>query len=580
MSKFQPVERICRVSGQKFTITPEDQEFYASMDVPWPTLHPFERVRRRLSFAPKLSTIYKRKCDATGKDLITYYHPQTPIKLYEREYWFSDEFDPTIYARDYDFSRSFFEQFRELLWDVPKHDSSNIQSEGCEYVILGGNNKNCYLISGYEAEDCMYMTSGGNRNTLDSDALYGCERCYECINCEKCFDVKFTKHSKECRNSTFLFDCIGCNDCFMCYGLRHKQYCIKNQQLTKEEYLLEIRKYNTGSYTVLENLKMEYELFCQNFPLQENHNIGCRNVVGDYLIDAEDCYYCFRGKGPRGCHYCLPFCHSQINCWDSTAGGAENCLEMVSGFRPRNCKFCESLRGGGYNMEYCINIMGQAHDLFGCVGLKKPSEYCILNKQYSKDEYFDLKKRIIEKMKEDGEYGEFFSASLSFIPYHDSLADEFRPIEESQVEVFDGENILGRVDLGGELKLDIHYRPIEKYSETTQDYEIKDDISAYRDEEKQQELLRSTLICQKTKRPYRIQSKELFFYLQNNLPIPRESLFARAPRRSREMMKVDIAQYNCDNCGKEIQTVHGGNGLQKVWCQACYQKDALNKIIK
>jgi len=99
---------------------------------------------------------------------------------------------------------------------------------------------------------------------------------------------------------------------------------------------------------------------------------------------------------------------------------------------------------------------------------------------------------------------------------------------------------------------------------------IEDDIAAYKDPEKQKQLLQSTLICSQTKRPYRIQSKELFFYLQNNLPIPRESLFARAPRRSREMMQVDIKSRQCDKCGKDIQSVYDNSLGRPVWCQECY----------
>jgi hypothetical protein len=42
---------------------------------------------------------------------------------------------------------------------------------------------------------------------------------------------------------------------------------------------------------------------------------------------------------------------------------------------------------------------GNSSNLFGCIGLRG-KEYCILNKQYTKEEYEALVPKIIEKMKE------------------------------------------------------------------------------------------------------------------------------------------------------------------------------------
>jgi predicted small metal-binding protein len=55
--------------------------------------------------------------------------------------------------------------------------------------------------------------------------------------------------------------------------------------------------------------------------------------------------------------------------------------------------------------QYCVNCHGSS-DLFGCVGLRK-KQYCILNKQYTKEEYEELVPKIIEHMNE--------------MPYTDSL---------------------------------------------------------------------------------------------------------------------------------------------------------------
>jgi DNA-binding NarL/FixJ family response regulator len=69
-------------------------------------------------------------------------------------------------------------------------------------------------------------------------------------------------------------------------------------------------------------------------------------------------------------------------------------------------------------------------DCFGCVGLQK-KQYCILNKQYSKENYFGLKSKIIEHMQKTGEWGEFFPASQSLFAYNESIAhQEYYPLKD------------------------------------------------------------------------------------------------------------------------------------------------------
>src|SRR3989344_4811649 len=65
-------------------------------------------------------------------------------------------------------------------------------------------------------------------------------------------------------------------------------------------------------------------------------------------------------------------------------------------------------------------------DLFGCVSMIK-KKYCIFNKQYSPEEYKELKAKIIAHMKETKEWGEFFPESISPFPYHDTVAQDFFP---------------------------------------------------------------------------------------------------------------------------------------------------------
>jgi hypothetical protein len=70
-------------------------------------------------------------------------------------------------------------------------------------------------------------------------------------------------------------------------------------------------------------------------------------------------------------------------------------------------------------------------DCFGCEGLRH-KQYCILNKQYTKEEYEQLVPKIIEKMKADGEWGEFFPVANSTFGYNETIAQRFYPMTKEQ----------------------------------------------------------------------------------------------------------------------------------------------------
>ncbi len=65
----------------------------------------------------------------------------------------------------------------------------------------------------------------------------------------------------------------------------------------------------------------------------------------------------------------------------------------------------------------------RSSNCFLCVNLEN-KKYCILNKQYSKEEYEVLVPQIIEHMQKTGEWGEFFPVCLSPFGYNETVAQE------------------------------------------------------------------------------------------------------------------------------------------------------------
>jgi hypothetical protein len=157
--------KICRHCSEKFDITNKDFEFYEKVSplfrsleltpglkekprvkvengkvkylIPAPTLCPDCRQQRRLSWRNERK-LYKRKCDFSGKEIISMYSPDKNYKVYDQEIWWSDKWDSLNYGRVFDFSKSFFEQFSELMKEVPKMNlnqkKENPNSEYCNIV--------------------------------------------------------------------------------------------------------------------------------------------------------------------------------------------------------------------------------------------------------------------------------------------------------------------------------------------------------------------------------------------------------------------------------------------------------------
>jgi hypothetical protein len=65
--------------------------------------------------------------------------------------------------------------------------------------------------------------------------------------------------------------------------------------------------------------------------------------------------------------------------------------------------------------------MESCHHCLGCIWLKNKS-YCILNKQYTKEEWEVLAEKIFASMEADGTLGEFFPASMNPFYFNDTLA--------------------------------------------------------------------------------------------------------------------------------------------------------------
>ncbi|MFH1536735.1 MAG: hypothetical protein ABID45_01975, partial [Patescibacteria group bacterium] len=425
---------ICSHCKKQFKILEEDKEFLDRFEVPEPVDCPECRLMNRLT-SRNAKNLYKRKCDFSGKEILSQYHASHPFPVYETDIWFGDKWDALDYGQDFDFSRPFFNQIRELEDKVP-HMSRFIISgtlDNSEYTNCTGYLKNCYLIgeSDYD-EECYY----GNRiyhskNVLDSSVIYKSELLYECLDCYSCFNLFFSSNCRGCHDSYFLYDCKSCKNCLGCINQRYGEYMILNKKYSKQDYESKAKELKLNTKQGIEKFGKQVDKFFKTQPhkhLQVERNENC---IGDNLYDSKNAYMCFDSEDLENCRYCAKLFKEVKNCMDYNSWGDKAELIYFStscGNSIYNLKFCDHCMTNSADLEYCI-MCNATKNCFGCVGLNK-KEFCIFNKQYSEEDYNKLKQKIINYMKENGDYGQFFPRKNSNYGYNETIAMDYFPLEK------------------------------------------------------------------------------------------------------------------------------------------------------
>ena len=546
------MKKICAVSGKEFEVTSDNVAFYEKMGVPVPTLCPEERNRRRLLFRNERK-LYWRTCDATGKKTLSIYSPDKDYVVYDPKYWFSDKWDAKDYGRDFNLERPFFEQFHELWKVVPRMAIVTAGNKNADYVNYAGWNKGCYLIFDSDHNhDCAFLVHAfWNKNCLDCFYTSRGELCYECMTSFDCYDCRFCQDCKNCAESWFLKSCIGCTNCFGCVNLRNKQYWFLNKQCTKSEYEKKLKDLNLHQYSGLKNMRKQFGQFLKTFPQKYYQGVQNEEVLGDYIDNSKNAQHCFNIEACRDCKYLID-CHKCKDCYDIDewgGTGAELCYEgHVVGEGAQNIKFCSNVWESVHDITYSEMCIKGSHDLFGCTGLQH-AEYCILNKQYSKEEYEKLRDDIIKHMKKTGEWGEFFSIELSPFTYNETVAQEYYPLTKTEA-----------------LKQGYRWKDEElKDHKPTTLKDIPDSITDISNN-----IVDEVLACECCKKNYQIQKEELRFYKKMELPLPRKCPDCRHADRMGLKNPRILHTRKCDKCSVEIQTTFAPDRPEKVYCEGCY----------
>jgi len=541
----------CTHCKSPFSHSSEDMEQYKKFGFD-PVNLCFEcNQKERLCFRNERK-LYNRKCDGTGTEIISIYSSDKPYKIYKNDYWHSDQWDGLDYGKDMDFNRPFFEKLQELQLKVPRLAILNVSCENSEYCNMVVGNKNCYLIFGGDHnKDALYGTMCmHNKNSLDLDHSHKNEWCYFMGDTIGNYGCRFTFDSKNCKNCAFLSDCSNCTECILCTNLNNKSYCIQNKQYSKEEYLEKKNQIMNGSYDMQRQLFKLFVGLLKKRVVKYAHIINCQNCTGDYLKESKNCHNVFDGSDCEDVHNGI-FAYGTKDAFNMsyTGHGSEWCYSQVAVINSRNVFFSYFIADS--SDIYYSDLMINCQDCFGCVGLRH-KKYCILNRQYSKQEYENLKAEIIKHMKKSGEWGKFLPKNLSCFGYNESTAHQFYPLTKEQA-----------LSQGFKWHDDVqkHYQQ--------QTYVTPDNIQEVSDD-----ILKEILSCPKCNKNYKILPQELAFYRSQQIPIPRYCSECRHDLRVNLRNPKKLWNRECEECKSAIKTTYSPKKTERVLCEKCY----LNEI--
>ncbi len=498
------------------------------------------------------TALFQRIAFPGGETIFSMYPQSARFPVMKNEDWFSDHWNALDYGQDYSFQKTFMEQLYVLHKTVPRYVAiNNIRTENCEYCNNASDDKNCYLtFSMSYAEDCLYSESvWGSRDCIEDTLTIQSELCYDCTNCTRCFRLQSSFNSENCSDSFFLANCRNCRNSFGCVNLRNKEYCIWNAQKSKEEYESFLQNFKGTSFREREKYRKEFEEMMLKHPRPHAIMHQTEESTGNCIVESRNVQSSSFIQYGENLKHCFNLYDKTNDCRDFSFFGrsAELIYESCTcGNNISRLCFCYTCRNQSSDLFYCISC-DACKNCFGCVGLWR-KEYCILNKQYTKQQYEALVPRIIEHMSEAKEWGEFFPPTFNPTPYNRSVAYRYFPITESEA-VREGYTWYEEdtKDFPNAINAD---RLLDGLPETNDPLTVKSSLSG---------------------RPFRITAQEIERYRAFKVPLPRTSYEERMNERIQQLGGTQLYERTCAKTGKPILTTYSPDSPYIIWDRDEYE---------
>ena len=322
---------------------------------------------------------------------------------------------------------------------------------------------------------------------------------------------------------------------------------------------------------------------------------GRKNIdaSGDYIYNSKNCRHCYMVNTNEDCKYVF-YSSDSKDYYDVFISFLANELIYESHAIPKGnyfLRFCELCANGNRFLEYCDSCESSSY-LFGCIGIRG-RKYCILNKQYSQDEYERLREKIIQQMNQKPfidikgrvyRYGEFFPVEMSPFGYNESVAQDYFPLSKEEI----AEHRYNWTDIA-------KHKKTPNATVTAQD--LSDDIRDVDDS-----ILNEVIECANAKQnscagvgAFRITKQELNFYKEHNISLPRLCPNCRQLARIKQRNPLQLWHRGCtcagtisenkvyqntiehfhktNHCPNEFETSYAPERKEIIYCEPCYQAE-------
>ena len=548
-------EMVCPLSGKTWLLDEKEIEICRKYNVPPSKVEPETRLDYLSGFNTGFALWWKK--DIHGKVIMSSVHPDSEFSVMSDVEWDNTNFLDKGF--DYQLDQLIWDQLWKLRLRVPEKATRSTASENT-IGIASYRSIDSYMACGSMVNRCHYTYAMVNgEDSVDVANGEQITRSFRVNGSQNIVDCEYVFESVNCLNASFLFDCWNCEKCFGATNKRNKKFLWFNEQLSEEEWNKRRADVDLSCYSTAKKFEDRFHDLIRNqavwpesFSFKNEDSNGervlkcvrCEDCF--WMIDSVDMYRARLGLGNEGCAYVSgPGWAKDTYMSTGTAQSANNRF-CIAGQQMNSCEYSAFC----VNCEYC----------FGCMGLKR-SRYCIFNKQFTEDEYWEKIDDIKCQMLDDGIYGEFWPAKFCSHGFQYSVGQTYFGYSDEQLDRWKAD----KFDAGRGLVLS--ERQIENNPVSVE--EIPDCI----DEIDSEKHVAVPIHDPELDRDFSVIKSEFEIYKKKRWPFPRQHFISRLTNLIRHSNSPHKMDYKCDSCQVDMVTYKNLKFQErKIYCKDCYLK--------
>lgn len=320
---------------------------------------------------------------------------------------------------DYNFSMNFWKNFKKVSEVIPFPNLIHISAENSVYADTVWWSKNAYLsFVVMESENVLYSywVKDNSRNVLNSVTVNKqSENIFSSFWISTSQNIFYSRYINNSSEIWFSDNLISCQECLFCNNLENASYSINNEELSKEDYFKQKK--------IILSKKEDFHLWQGNV-WNRWKNIWSEKVNGNMVVNSkniENGLYVQNVINWKNLimvwwNWTFKNCYDVFDSW---TGNDSHDLYWLSGWWMGNNQYNCITSLWSY-LYYC-NFCWDCFFCLGCIWLKNKSYY-ILNKQYTKEEWYVLADKIFAQMESDGILWDFFPWELNPFYFNDTMA--------------------------------------------------------------------------------------------------------------------------------------------------------------